>query len=95
MKKLFLGCFSFNVISLHLCPLFNKIVNPIQALMVNRLLCMKFESVKVLWLYDKKNCLTNTVLLWVLMNGIVREGVFYNRDSIDVFESLRKQVYML
>ena len=70
-------------------------MNPIQALMVNRFLCMQFEIVKVLWLYDKKNCFTNIVLIWVLIEGVRKEGIFDNRDSVDRFESLRRQVEYL
>ena len=67
-------------------------MNPIQALIVNRFLCMQLEFLKILWLYDKKNCLTNAVLIWVLIDGVDKEGVFSNRDSFDVFDGLKRQV---
>ena len=70
----------------------NKVVNPIQALMVNRLLCMQFEFVKALWFYDKKNSLTNGMLLWVLIQGIYDGHFFTKKDSSDIFYNFKKQV---
>ena len=69
-----------------------QMVNPIQALMINRLLCMEFDVVKVLWRYDKKNSLTNALLLWILTEGILKKGIFSRTDSVDEFDNLKRYV---
>ena len=58
--------------------------------MVNRLLCLEVEFVNVLWKYDKKNCLTNALLLWMLIEGILREGIFKERHSADFLIRFKK-----
>ena len=60
-----------------------KVVNPIQALIVNRLFCMQLDFVKALWWYDKKNSLTNALLIWILVKGIIKEGIFGTENSVD------------
>ena len=60
--------------------------------MINRLLCMQFDIVKVLWRYDKKNSLTNALLLWILTEGILKKGILSRKDSIDEFDNLKRYV---
>jgi len=66
-----------------------EVVNPIQVLMVNRLICMQLEFVKLLWSYDKKNSLANALLLWILIDGILKEGIFGSENSVDDLMSLK------
>ena len=51
---------------------------------------MQFDFVKALWFYDKKNSLTNGILLWVLIEGIHNEHVFTKKDSSDIFHDFKK-----
>ena len=71
---------------------FNKVATPIQALMVNRLICCQFEVVKVLWRYDKKNSLTNALLLWIMVEGILqrKKKMFKRKHSLEDFQKFKK-----
>jgi len=69
-----------------------KVATPIQALMVNRLICCQFEVVKVLWRYDKKNSLTNALLLWIMVEGILqrKKKMFKRKHSLEDFQKFKK-----
>ena len=56
------------------------IISPVQALIINRVFCMQFDFVKVLWMFDKQNILVNTVMIWILVNGILKQRIF-SRDG--------------
>ena len=50
---------------------------------------MQYETVKVLWEYDKKNSLTNALLLWVLITGILRNKKIFEETHSDSKDDLR------
>ena len=56
------------------------IISPIQALIMNRVICMQFDFVKVLWELDKQNIMVNTVMIWILIHGISARRIF-SRES--------------
>ena len=57
-----------------------NIISPIQALIINRVFCLHFDCVKMLWKYDKQNLLVNSIMIWILVNGILKEEIF-SRES--------------
>ena len=58
--------------------------------MVNRLLCMKFKFVKILWRYDKKNSFTNSLLLWIIIKHILDKKIVEDSEVGDKFIKLLK-----
>ena len=50
---------------------------------------MQLEFVKLLWCYDKKNSLANALLLWILTDGILKEGIFGSENSVDDLMALK------
>ena len=67
-----------------------EIISPIQALIINRLFCMQFDFVKMLWKYDKENILVNTVMIWILINGILKEKTFAREYAADDLAKLKE-----
>ena len=67
-----------------------EIISPIQALIINRLFCMQLDFVKMLWKYDKENILVNTVMIWILINGILNEKIFARESAADDLVKLKK-----
>ena len=59
------------------------IISPIQALIINRVFCMQLDFVKMLWKYDKENVLVNAVMIWILINGILKEKIFARENATD------------
>ena len=59
------------------------VVSPMQALIINRIICLQFEFVKVLWKYDKQNVLVNSVIIWILINGILNKKIFSREAGTD------------
>ena len=57
--------------------------------MVNRLICMQLNFVKLLWRYDKKNAVANALLLWILLKGIFKERIFSRENSFDDLMALK------
>ena len=55
-------------------------ISPVQALIMNRVICMQFDFVKVLWELDKQNIMVNTIMIWILLNGISTRRIF-SRES--------------
>ena len=60
-----------------------EIISPIQALIINRVFCMQFNFVMMLWKYDKENILVNAVTVWILINGILKERIFARESAMD------------
>jgi len=67
-----------------------QVFTPIQALMVNRLFNMQLEFVKVLWRYDKRNAMTNGLILWILIKGIIKENIFGDESLVEEVNKLNK-----
>ena len=53
-----------------------RVISPIQALILNRVFCMQFEFVKMLWEFDKQNIIVNAVMIWILVTGILKLKIF-------------------
>jgi len=62
--------------------------------MANKLLYRDFEFVKVLWIFERKNALTNALLLWIITNAIIegRDKIFQRRHSIEDFEEFKRYI---
>ena len=67
-----------------------QVFNPIQALMVNRLFNMQLEFVKLLWRYDKRNGLTNGLILWILIKGVLKENIFGDEEFVEQANKLNE-----
>ena len=67
-----------------------EIISPIQALIINRLFCMQLDFVKMLWKFDKENILVNTVMIWILINGILKEKIFARESAADDLVKLKE-----
>lgn len=53
-----------------------EIISPIQALIINRIFHLQFDFVKMLWKYDQGNLLANAIMIWILVDGILKKGIF-------------------
>ena len=58
--------------------------------MVNRLFNMQLEFVKILWRYDKRNAMTNGLMLWMLISGILKENIFKDEGLEEHADKLNK-----
>ena len=67
-----------------------EIISPIQALIINRLFCMQLDFVKMLWKFDKENILENAVMIWILINGILKEKIFAREYAADDLVKLKE-----
>ena len=59
------------------------IISPIQALIINRVFCLHMDFVRMLWEYDKQNMLVNAVMIWILINGILKEKIYARESGFD------------
>ena len=66
-----------------------EIISPIQALIINRLFCMQLDFVKMLWINDKENILVNAIMIWILINGILKEKIFAREYAADDLTKLK------
>ena len=66
------------------------ILSPIQALIINRVFCMQLDFVTMLCKYDKDNILVNTVMIWILINGILKEKIFARESASDELVKLKE-----
>ena len=67
-----------------------EIISPIQALIINRLFCMQLDFVKMLWKYDKEKILVNAVMIWILINGILKEKIFARESAAEDLVKLKE-----
>jgi len=67
-----------------------KIINPIQALLINSVLLLDVNAAKLFWHFDQYNPLSNALLIFTLLKGIKSKTKSVSRASMGDFMEIQK-----
>ena len=69
---------------------FFKVINPVQALLINSVLYLDVNAAKLFWHFDQYNPLSNALLVYTLLNGIKENVQNVSRSPQSDFEDVMK-----